>query len=294
MTIARNRPAGGWAGTTTVSSAEFEHFDRYLSEAIHGQGGAYTLSQELVIGGDNVIIDEGLIVNGDIAVGDDVDVGGDLDVAGHVVISQTLFVGGLVALDDDLEVAGDAEITGHAQVDQTLYVGGLVSFNDDLNVAGLLDVDGGATISGSSVLSALTVGSTMDAQGPVFLGGVSDDVDVRGTAIFRKRLAFVDSGKIEHRQQVIATDAVQTVFPALVDTVFLPNGVFTALRVITIDDTGATNGMRVYFHNADPANGLQIKDPSANTLDTLLGVTKTWGFAERIGGQWIWAKGEIT
>jgi hypothetical protein len=281
-----------WFDDTDLLVTEMELIDEQLSEAISGLGGVYAFTEDLVLGGAPGV---GVIFTTDfVSFGGDVTIAGEFAVYNDVQISETLHVDGLVAFDDDLVVLGALDIGTDVQIGATLHVDGIVAFDDDLSVLGNLEVAGDQHVSGVSTLRDVAVGGDFTALGPVFLGGVSDDVDVLGTAIFRKRLAFVDSGKIEYRQKVISTDAVQSVIAAQTDTVFLPNGVFTITRAIDIDDTGATNGMRVYFHNADPTHGLQVRDPGVATLGTVLGGTRTWGFAERINGTWIWAQGEVT
>lgn len=282
-----------WADNTDLLYTELAHLDEKTVDSISATGGIYALVDHLIIGGASGI---GVQFQTDF-----VSLTGDLTVAGvvstysDVVIGSTLYVEGLTVIADDLNVTGNLEVAGGAVISTSLFVDGLVVIDDGLTVTGTFEVGAESTFSGDVGFAAnILVTGTSELAGPCYLGGPSSAIELRGATTALKPVSFGTDGKIVWRQQVIATDAAQTVLAARVDTVFLPNGLFTALRIITIDDTGATNGMRVYFHTADPTWGLQVKDPSANTLGVILGVSKTWGFAERINGAWIWGHGEIT
>jgi hypothetical protein len=100
-------------------------------------------------------------------------------------------------------------------------------------------------------------------------------------------VSFASSGKLAYRSVVNALDANQTVLAAQVDTYYCPNGVMSANRNVTIDDTGATNGMRVRFWNNDTTQLLTVKGPGATTLALIGGAGSSYSCeVERIAGVW--------
>jgi carbonic anhydrase/acetyltransferase-like protein (isoleucine patch superfamily) len=293
MTIARRRAEGLWVDGSTVSGLDFEHFDANLAEAVDGRGGAYILTEDLEFGGADLILGNNLqvvgnaTVDGDITIGDDLLVTGDATVSGNATVTAALTVG------MGLSVAASATILGG------LTIGTDIAIGDDATIAGDLTVTGPSTLGNANIGGALVVtGSTtlagsLDADGNCYLGSASGFVEVLGTTTVRENMSFGGDGKVVWRQQTVATDANQTSIAAQVDSFILPNGVFTAARSVTIDDTGAADGMRVNFRSRDTSFIITVKDPGGNNLDTLHGTTKPWGYAERIGGSWVWHLGGV-
>ena len=287
MSFARRRAVGLWIDGSTVSGAEWESFDADLAEAVDGRGGAYVLTSPLELGGDDLIVGENIEVGGDVSVGGAFQVTGNSDLVGNVVIGTSVA--------DQFTVNADGLYLGDSVFSGLVTFGDAVTFEDDVQVDGGLSVDGTVGIGGTlTVTSATTLNGAFACTDNYFLGDASSSAELWGTIQLRGVMSHVGVGKIAWRQQVVATDTDQDCIAAQVDTFYVPDGVFTAAHIVIIDDTGASNGMRVYFHNHDPDWGLTVRDPLGNNLDTLLGVTKTWGFAERIGGVWKWAKGEVT
>jgi hypothetical protein len=292
VTIARRRNPGLWLDIVAVSGADFEHFDANLAEAVDGRGGAYILVEDLEFGGADLILGDNL------EVGNDLSVGGDLQVSGNAIMVGDLTVG--VDDTDVFTTEATTSFLGPSTFAREVTFADLViaeadwTFEQDVDVGGNLDVGGDIALTGSlTVGGGLYVAGSLDADGNCYLGGASGIVEVLGTTTIRKPVSFGNEGKLRWRQQLVATDANQTCLGAQVDSFILPNGVFTAARSVTIDDTGATDGMRINFRSRDTSFLLTVKDPGGNNLDTLAGATLPWGYAERIGGSWVWQRGGI-
>ncbi len=304
----RIRAPGLWTFDSVVSGAEFEAFDANLAEAIDGRGGVYDLDEPLVIGGDTVRIVQNLDVNGSLevdisfTVNGDAAIVGDLSVGDDLTVINDLSVGGTGSIDGSLGVGTELDVGGNLTVDfavgigTDLLVGDDATITNDLIVGGNVDVtgniglDGNINVGGDVVVTDdLDVGNDLDVVGDALLGGAGGVVQFRGITTAQKPLSFTGDGKIVWRQQVAATDANQTVVAAQVDSFYWPNGILSVgTRNVTIDDTGAANGMRVIFRSADTSFSFLVKDPGGGNLESLHGTTKQWGYAERINGAWVW------
>jgi hypothetical protein len=292
VTIPRNRAEGGYAGTTTIASAEFEHFDKYLSEAVHGQGGTYVLTQPLILGGDNFVVVENVEVGGALTVtgatilNGDVDIDASIDITGNAAVGGTLDIGGTASFGAGVDITGAVLMHSSVGIDGALSVAGDVTFSDDLTVEGL------ATFSDSVIFDDTT---TFNAA-----ASFEEDVYFNGTAFvcqsqavffedvtLRNVVSFADAGKIVYRQKVVATDANQTVLAAQVDSFIVPAGVFSANREVTIDDTGAANGMRIHFISYDASNHCTVLRPGGGAgMGSFGGASGQMAWAERINGVW--------
>lgn len=300
MTIARLRPPGGWTGGSTVAAAEFEHIDANLAEAIDGRGGTYALTQPLIIGNDNVTISESLgvgqnltvagnaEVDGDLEVSGAVDVVGDLAVSANAHVTGTLDVNGAIDVNGAADFASTVTAHGNVGMNGTLSVGGDVNFEAEFDVDGAASFGSTAAFAGNATFSdGVTFNDNIDANGNCFLGGASGFVEFLGTVTAREPVSFDDDGKLVYRHQIVSTDANQTLIAAKVDTFFIPTGVLSTDRQVTIDDTGASDGMRVRCFSRDSANFCTVLRPGGSPAGgSFGGASPNWVEIERIGGVW--------
>lgn len=146
MSFTNPAPLGGYITGDLIDESEINYWCSVLPDCIDGAGGGtYTLSNPLIINGDDVTFGANLDVGVDLSVGDDLVVGDHLSVGGDAVIGDDLTV------TDDAGIGGDLTVTGSANV------------GVDLNVTGDVTIDGtifGAGINGSTlqIASTTTIG----------------------------------------------------------------------------------------------------------------------------------------
>lgn len=228
---------GGWAFGELLTSAHMNALDADHANAIDGlNGGSYELQNDLNIDGA---------------------VGAEL----HLVISTIIhslasFVNGF-AVDGLAQFNGNAEFNNPVEFTNTLLAQALATFE-----AGA-EFNDTATFNDAAVFHQLvTLLSTLNADGNCFLGNPGF-IELLGTVTARKPISFADDGKLLERTQVIAVAGNQTIVAAHVDLVWIPNGVMANLNTLTIDDTGAQDGMSVCFSTRDTSNTIIARTPGA-------------------------------
>lgn len=264
---------GGWAFGELLSSGHMNALDADHANAVDGlNGGSYELTAPLTIGGDNVTISDGLTaptVHGPTEIDDDFTVDGDLTVNEDLTVSEDLQCFGEVETQQ-LQVNNDAVVDG------SLTVGGVSEFGNNV------------TLTGSAVLT-LPAAATLEAPGSGTFGGTGKILNLRG------KVRLQQDGKLVGRNAVIATGGDQSVVAAQVDTVIVPSGVMANGDIITIDDTGAENGMRVRFVSEDGANAVLIRRPGGGAVlgsivaPTNINAGDTWLEVERVANVWRYA-----
>lgn len=284
MTIARNRPAGGYATSDTISAAEFEHFDKYLSEAIHGAGGTYVLVSDLVLGGQDLYLLESLHVGEGAEIGADLFIGGSTEIVSDLQVGATFHVDGIVVFDDNLDVGGDVQISS------TLHVDGLVDFDDDLNVDGAGEFGGDLAVHGQATFAQdiILVGS-LTAAGGAFIGAPGITSELRGTTELRGVMALAGSSAIKARV-ALGGDSDASYSPLACTNVYLPASVTLSADVnYVIDDTGAQNDMRIEFTTTSAVHLLKVCRPGGAlliALSAIPGAPAIGCICQRISSVW--------
>jgi hypothetical protein len=290
MTISRIRPPAGWTDGTTVSGAEFEHFDSQLAEAVHGEGGTYVLTQPLILNGQSVTIGTDAIIGDDLLVGADAVIDGFLDIGTTLNVGTTLTVGADLIVLDDAVITENATIGGILDVTGSITSGGDIVVGDDLVVSfdavinGLLGIGGNLTVDGTT-----TVAGALDANGNCFLGGSGTFTELQGNVELRGVMSLQGSSAIKART-VIGSDFDNSYSPLAASHVFASSGSVTANRSYTIDDTNASNGMRIEFSTHVAGFQISILRPGGTLIQNIQATTG--GFCklvcERVGGVWQW------
>jgi hypothetical protein len=306
MSFSRLRSTGLWTFDSVVEDFEFEAFDENLSHALDGKdGGAYVLDADMSIGGGvgaswtfTLPVD----FDGDVAIGDS---GAD-----DLFVNSTFNFDGVGTFSSAVEFFDDITFSGNVTVEpggDVLVDADLVTIGADFDADFVVNsgtafnnavaVDGDFTVQpGNDVLldgDTVQIGDNFDADFVVnsatgFYNSVTfnEPVTVADTLSIGSVVSFTSSGKIKYRQQVVASDANQTVIAAQVDTFYIPTGVFSADRQVQIDDTGAQDGMRIFFMSHDSTNHCTVLRPGGAGIGSFGGASGQMSWAERIAGIW--------
>lgn len=277
------RAGGIWADNTDLLHAEMADIDAKTVDSFSSTGGVYALASNWIVGGS-----PGVGIEFDVQLDT-----ADLVTHGTLTVDDSLFQNGQAFFADDATFSGpNFTVTsaimefGDSTADLFVFNAhgnfqGQVNFNDDVFCNDVLHVSGelfGADVSLSGFL---------DANGNCFLGG-SGFVEFLGDVTARTVIGFADNGKVKWRNKVIAAPGNQSVVAALFDTVLIPASVLAAGNGITIDDTGAQDGMRIEFTTEDAATaGIHVATPGgfAVPLQSASGLYQTCAF-QRIAGTW--------
>ena len=278
----RLRDPGLWTFDTAVEDFEFEGFDENISNALDGQdGGAYSLAADMEIGSTGpsvgwtfdlvVIFDDFTQFNEDAtfsagaAFHDPVFFTDDATFE-QVTVNAFADFNGLVSFQDDVHFFAETEFEDTATFD------GIVIFNDFTQYNEFATFSAGATFGDPSFFL-----DTVEVQGAAEFQAA---VEIQGP------LTFSGAGKAVQRQQLVATDGNQTLVAAQVDTFFIPDGIFSTDRQVTIDDTGAQDGMRVTLWSEDGSNFCTVRRPGGTAIGSFGGASAQLTFIERVGGVW--------
>jgi hypothetical protein len=274
-----------------------ETVDANLANAIDGlNGGAYALAHDLTIGGapgtkiefaipleldDNLVVHGGTFMYGDLLAMGDVYLGsgGIVRVSGPATFVQTATFQNQVEFDDYAHFLNNAEVEGLTYLNGNVQVGGIATFIDDVIVGGTLIVANPATFN-----------SDAEFNYPVIF---QDIVDFNGPAFFNVPVGFTGRGKILHRTKTISVSGNQSVVAANYDSVYIPAGVMVSPSTITIDDTGAEDGMRIEFVNDDTTVAAVAQIPGfglAVPMTNASGFYRDCAF-QRVAGTWRWMRG---
>jgi len=186
-------------------------------------------------------------VNGSLAVSTDANIQGDATAA-------TLAIGGALDSGKKLSVHGAAKIHGALDL-----VGGGLSTDGNLGAAGDLSIEGNAALQGNASI-----------DGTLAVGGV-----------------FTGKGRFRRRVKTLALDADTTVSVASHDLVYLPSGVLSADRTLTVDTTGAVEGDVIRVASEETVHFLSVEYGLESTPLKLDSVQRRWLELTYVGSKWV-------
>lgn len=273
------RAGGIWADGSDFLHAEAADLDAKTQKAINGDdGGTWSPSDAIVIGGAGLVLDGPFVSNGGFEVNTNAEINGDI-----------VCTGNLNLLGTDNWVNGELTIT-----DGALFVEGATS-TESLAVSGASEFSGEVTLAGPVEVTAANPsgGRALTVTNGVHIGGA---MDVLGIASFGENVVvgsgktltctgpidFIQNGRATSRSTSIATDENFSVDPAQTQWVMWPFGVGLANRVATLQD--GINGDWVGFTNENIAHTLILHNSGGDTMQGI-GPSR-WLIMRRIGGAW--------
>lgn len=170
----------------------------------------------------------------------------------------------------------------------TLAIEATTSFGTGVTIA-----SGGATIAGNSTISGnLTLNGTgaLSVTGNATIGNASGDAhSITGTTTVNGPVVYSGTGRPQYKTATL-TDSNANITPVTANIYYMPNGVMSAGRTVTIDDTDCANGDWLWVTSAETgASGLTVNGPGGSpTYHTLSSGTgdQMALFLVRIAGTW--------
>jgi len=267
-----------WSPDTDLLYTELEDLDAKTVDSLSATGGTYALTDYLIIGGapglsiqfDVPLNVAGASVHGVLSVDDSTYLSATLDVGGDATFAGTNF-----NLNSPFMNFGDSSADLFTFNAHGTFEAG-VNFNDGVFFNDSATFNSGATFN-----------DFLNADGNCFLGSVAGFVEFLGAVTSRVPISFADAGKVKWRNKTLTVTGNQSVVAAQVDTVFVPNGLMGAGNIVTIDDTGAEDGMRIEFATTEVTNVVAITTPAALTtpIKNAAAAFQTVAY-QRIAGVW--------
>lgn len=256
----RVRTSGFWTTNSTLLSTEMESFDAQLYKAVNGDdGGVWAPSSIIEIGGSGLKVTGVLTITGAATFSGGV-TANEVAITGDLTVQTNATIQGYLTAETDTEVQGALDVTGATTLSGGATVtGGDLSVALNLAVQGNADVTGDLTADGASVetlgihsavapgevftadgagsfTSDLAVGGALAVTGAATVGGnasVTGTLTVTGTTIAK--------GRFRRRVRTMG-NAGETVSVSDYDIVYMPPGVMSADRTLTISTSGAVEG----------------------------------------------------
>lgn len=230
----------------------------------------------LTVQGGNASFALDLTVQGELTAEASLTVNEDLFVLGEATVDGVgKFYGNLFAYAD-LSVQGDASaarlaiggahdgankltVNGAAKVTTNLTVGGVCSVSGSTTLLGTLNVSGSTTLSGAvGIGSTLTVGGALSANG----GTTTTTLHATGASELDGNVTVggVLSAKGDVRYRVLTLSADANVNVGINDCnfVFLPAGILSVTRTVTLATTDALEGHKLRLVTKDATNFLRV------------------------------------
>lgn len=307
----RVRLAGLWLTASVLQPGEMEQLDANQSKAINGDdGGPWSPSSPIEIGGSGIKITGLAEFTGEFKVTTEAKLqGGALITGGDLTVSQNASVQGDLTVSTKAGFGGAPEAGFAAKVTGNCKVTGTCSVTGDLNAASNVSVQGAITAQGNitgdggrletlGIHSAVSSGKVFTADGA---GNITGNFDVGGALAVTGAASAASlsvsgnatlngttkaKGRFKRRVLTIASDASLTVSVADYDLVFLPNGILTADRTLTLDTTGAEEGDVFRVATADTTWSLNVEFALDSNPIKVASNARRWIEATFIGGTW--------
>jgi len=199
-------------------------------------------------------------------------VGGALSVVGTVSVESTSLFQDDVSIDTRLAIGGAQEVGvylkvhGPAKFTTSATVGGNLTVSGSTSLVGLTTSATAAFGAGITVTTSIAAGTTIAATGDITSGGTITGI-----------------GRIQKRTYTFPTDANATVGIATGDVFYMPNGLMTTTRTITLSTAAATTGDQITVCTLDPTNILYV---GSYGLKFASGASQFATFTF-IGGGWV-------
>lgn len=259
------RAGGIWTSLSNLLASEMADLDAKTVDSISGSGGAYVLSEGLIIGG---AADTFLQLTVPFTFEDGGEVVGNLDVFGNIYTNGTtsldgaLVANGIATFNDNVTFNDGALFNGNVGMSGSVLIGN--SPADSALVVATLDVLNPATFE-----SDLGVGGSLDVDGVLSSNG---DFYVSGVTHFNRRVHLNSGGYIEKRTYTISSDAgFGTVSPADYDEVLVLDGFTPSIgATLTIDDAGLTSGAAMSVVTKNTAGAFFLSISTGGTIALML------------------------
>lgn len=194
-----------------------------------------------------------LSVHGDATITGDGNIDGGLGVGGALSVVGTVSVESTSLFQDDVTVDTRLAIGGAQEVGVYLKAYGPVKFTTSATVGGNLTVSGSTSLVGLTTSASAAFGAGITVTTDVSAGGdiaATGDIDAGGT--------ITGIGRIKRRPYTFPSDADATVNITTGDVFYMPNGLMTAARTITLSTASATTGDQVTFCTLDATTTLFV------------------------------------
>jgi len=262
MSFVRQRAPGLFIDGSVVTGAEFEYWDAAIASAFDPVGGgAYAPEANVDIGGA-----PGVEWTFDLPV----------NFNDATTFYQPAFFDESVTFDGPVNFYYPVAFSDDVSFSDPVTFSDITTFDGEVTHNGFVTFNNETTFNANVNVAS---GAFCNFDGAYF----DDDVAFGGT------VSFTASGKVAWKSKTIAVTGDQSVSAVSYDTVHIPDGLMGNGDNITIDDTGATNGMRMHFKTFDNANVVYIRTPGGSVIGTglFVGVNgASWLTTERIGGTW--------
>lgn len=261
-----------WTSLSNLTAGEMQLIDFNAADAISGLGGTYALDEDMVIGGD-----PGVEWSFDLPVSFAETATFDIAVFDSFTQFNALATFSAGASFGDETFFDDTATFNIAVFDSFTQFNALATFSAGASFGDEAFFNDDATFNADGIF-----------EGDVYFNGTAFLCQSQSvffdTVTLRDVVSFTSAGKLAYRSVTNATNADHTVLGAQVDSYYNPNGVLSGATNVTIDDTGATDGMRIKFWNNDNTHNLTVRGPGATVLEVM--GANTGCEAERIGGVW--------
>lgn len=194
-----------------------------------------------------------LSVHGDATITGDGNIDGGLGVGGALSVVGTVSVESTSLFQDDVSIDTRLAIGGAQEVGVYLKVHGAVKFTTSATVGGNLTVSGSTSLVGLSTSATAAFGAGITVANGVDVGAdldVTGDIDAAGT--------ITGKGRIKRRTYTFPSDADATIGIATGDVFYMPNGLMTTTRTITLSTAAATTGDQITVCTLDATNTLFV------------------------------------
>lgn len=173
MSFTNPAPLGGYITGDLIDESQINYWCSILPDCIDGAGGGtYTLSNPLLINGD------------DVSIGENLDVGTDLTTDGLIVTGATT----IGSSTGDLLVVNSTSIMTTVTVGNSLTVSGNAILNGNATVAGTLTANGN-TVLGNATSDTTTVAGPLQF---LFKTSIAANADTMYTAADSGQVYFLD------------------------------------------------------------------------------------------------------
>ena len=225
--------------------------------------GSVAVSTDLAVQGDSAL--STLAINGALDVGFKLSVHGNSKLSGALTVTGAGSINGNAILSGTLSVADDATFDTYVAINTAadhsyrLKVNGAARFigavttDTQATIGGNLTVSGSTSVVGLSASAGVSFGASLTVNNDVTAGGdisAGGDIDAGGT--------ITGIGRIKRRTYTFPSDADATIGIANGDVFYMPNGLMTTTRTITLSTAAATTGDQLTVCTLDASHILYV------------------------------------
>lgn len=276
------RAGGVWAPGSGLLAAELADLDAKTVDSISGTGGAYDITEDLVIGGDpsaTFHIEVETVFHNDLTCENDTFLLGPIYHYGSSSFWANTWFYGESVFENDFTANNDIFLVGGAYVygQMGFFSGAFFEAGSDPEFNAPTEFNQQATFTAGVVIAGPLI-----ATGVTVLGDATHIVQLAGQTQLQKTLTMTSTGSIAHRA-VAGNDTTTVYSPLAVHEVVMETGVLTGSTDWYIDDTGCVDGNEILFANKDGAAEITVRRPGGAPITSL---TADWVRCVRIAGIW--------